>query len=47
MPNFFTYNLQNAGVKTSALVPDFPYGKSGGGNHLKNPYVLHVPQMVF
>jgi len=29
-------NLQNAGVLTPALVPDFPYGKSGGGIPLKN-----------
>ena len=29
-------NLQNAGVKTPAFVPDFPYGKSGGGIPLKN-----------
>ena len=30
------FNLQNAGVLTPALVPDFPYGKSGGGIPLKN-----------
>jgi len=29
-------NLQNAGVLTRAFVPDFPYGKSGGGIPLKN-----------
>jgi len=29
-------NIQNAGVKTPVLVPDFPYGKSGGGIPLKN-----------
>jgi asparagine synthase (glutamine-hydrolysing) len=29
-------NLQNTGVKTPALVPDFPYGKSGEGIPLNN-----------
>jgi hypothetical protein len=29
-------NLQNAGVLTPALVPDFPYGKSGEGIPLNN-----------
>jgi CheY-like chemotaxis protein len=34
--NIESFNLQNAGVKTPALVPDFPYGISGGGIPLKN-----------